>query len=297
MNFLAKNGFDCYFMDSNHPAAEKHTEKPFKAQENLTVLPPGYDIREIDPDVLFYSYPPHIQLVDQFKPDTVLFVMYDYHGDEYLPSLKRSLDVADIVVAISKKLYNLAIKLGCKERKLLYIPNGVYYKDFIGKFKKPKVLKNMESPIIGYSGVISEKWTDIALLNEVAEHYTVVCTGAVFDGDLSDNIINLGHQSNEEFPAFVRSFDVGLLPFKVSKFSKCMDPLKYYQYCAAGIPTVSISIPAVMDSNLAYCTDEHFSEFIKLALNEHSKYRMTKRRKYARDHDWETVLKPLLEEL
>jgi len=289
---FAENGIETYFMDSNHPAAERHTKRPFEAQRNLTVLPPGRDPRDYA-DTLFFSYPEHVHHAENF--DKILYVLYDYHGDFLIDKLVKSIEVADIVVAISKELYNLALSLGCKKSKLLYIPNGLFFDEFMKEYEKPSILQDIEYPIVGYSGVISKEWTDIELIEEIAQDYSVVCTGSIFDGKLSDNIYNVGHIPKEDFPNFVKSFHIGILPFRNNKFSQHMDPLKFYHYCAAQIPVLTTNIPAVVNSKIP--TYELKKENVESALKMDNPQLRGARLHYAKEHDWKTVLVPLVKRL
>lgn len=296
LDIFSQNGFDCYFMDSNHPAAEKHTHEPFSPQENFTVLPPNYDVNKIKPDILFISYPPHIHQVENFKPKNVMLVLYDFHDEGYHRELKKGIELADVIVSISHELYDFAIQLGADEDKLLYIPNGVYYDEFNKKHEMPNELKQINKPIIGYEGAISKHWVDINLLNKTADEYGVTFIGSVFDGDLSPNIYNLGHMERKELIQYIQHFDVGLIPFPRNKFAQHCDPLKYKEYLAAGIPTVSTPIPAVMETELAYVGD-NFTNLINKALEENNRKLVNERKRFAKKLDWKTILKPLVNRL
>ncbi|HEV2397298.1 MAG TPA: glycosyltransferase [Candidatus Sulfotelmatobacter sp.] len=53
------------------------------------------------------------------------------------------------------------------------------------------------------------------------------------------NIHWLGMKRTNELPSYVKAFDAGIIPFKDRDFNRGRDPLKLYQYLAAGIPVVS----------------------------------------------------------
>ena len=59
------------------------------------------------------------------------------------------------------------------------------------------------------------------------------------------NIHWLGARDHALLPAYLRYFDVGLIPFKHVPLTHNANPIKLYEYLAAGAPVVSTSLPAV----------------------------------------------------
>ena len=93
-------------------------------------------------------------------------------------------------------------------------------------------------------------WLDLKLIAAAAKakpDWSFVFVGPI--GDLgapvprASNIHWLGRCRREEVPAFISGFDVGLIPFKESSLTKTVNPLKAYEYLAAGIPVVSTRLP------------------------------------------------------
>jgi glycosyltransferase involved in cell wall biosynthesis len=56
----------------------------------------------------------------------------------------------------------------------------------------------------------------------------------------------LGRKPVEEVPAYVRGFDVGLMPYQRTLETLHISPLKLYEYLALGKPVVSTDIPAAI---------------------------------------------------
>jgi GT2 family glycosyltransferase len=63
------------------------------------------------------------------------------------------------------------------------------------------------------------------------------------------NVHHLGIRPHAEIGAYLQGFDVGLVPHLINDFTRSLDPLKTYEYLAAGLPV--ISTPAGIPEELA----------------------------------------------
>jgi glycosyltransferase involved in cell wall biosynthesis len=59
------------------------------------------------------------------------------------------------------------------------------------------------------------------------------------------NVHVLGPRPYAELPAYVQSFDVGIIPYVENDWTRAVDPLKLLEYLAAGIPVVASPLPEV----------------------------------------------------
>jgi len=59
------------------------------------------------------------------------------------------------------------------------------------------------------------------------------------------NVHVLGGRPYEELPAYCRGFDVGLIPFRMNRLTRAVNPIKLREYLAAGLPVVSAPLPEV----------------------------------------------------
>lgn len=117
----------------------------------------------------------------------------------------------------------------------------------------PAALAALRGPVMGYIGVIDER-LDYALLAHLAEHIpdaTLAMVGPVVKIDPQDlprreNIHYLGQQDYRELPAFMKGFDVALMPFALSKATEFINPTKTLEYMAAGKPIVSTPVADVV---------------------------------------------------
>lgn len=114
-------------------------------------------------------------------------------------------------------------------------------------------LRNLQSPVLGYVGVIDER-LDYALLAHLAErmpHASVAMVGPVVKVDPLElprlaNIHWFGQRRYDELPSFIRGFDVCLMPFALNKATEYINPTKTLEYMATGKPIVSTPVADVV---------------------------------------------------
>ncbi len=102
-------------------------------------------------------------------------------------------------------------------------------------------------PVIGYVGVIQER-VDLPLVAAVAERLpqaTFLIGGPLLHGaqagqsSLPPNVRLVGPVAREELPGWLCALDACFVPHRRDAFTASMDPLKMYEYLAAGRPVVS----------------------------------------------------------
>ena len=52
--------------------------------------------------------------------------------------------------------------------------------------------------------------------------------------------------AQHEIGSFLKRFDLGLIPFKQTELTDAVDPIKYYEYRAAGLPVLSASLAEML---------------------------------------------------
>ena len=57
------------------------------------------------------------------------------------------------------------------------------------------------------------------------------------------NLVHLGKVEHSQLPAYAKHWDVAMIPFKPSRLSEAVDPIKIYEYIALGLPTVVTGMP------------------------------------------------------
>lgn len=270
--------------------------------------------------IVWFYHPKWIDMVKRF-PTAQLLV---YHVvDEYTsfqdktPARrrqvaeleKRMMDRADVVVVVSKELYEAKSPFNANT---YLIQNGVNYqayRDALADPYLPEQLQPIKPPRIGYSGLIGDK-LNLPMLKDLAhEHpeWSFVFLGPVNASRQAQtwqelqampNVHYLGSVAWSEVPHFVKGFDVGLMPYVQNRHSETISPLKLYDYLAAGLPIASIDIPAVREFGSAIhlaASPGDFSQAVQAALNDRQPERCAARRDIAAKHTWEARAEQLSE--
>ena len=148
--------------------------------------------------------------------------------------------------------------------------------------------------MVGFVGGLSE-WVDTALLATVARsrpEWTFALVGPSGGGDLTrlrglHNVRLLGPRPYEDLPRHLAAMDVGLIPFVQNRLTWHADPIKAYEYLAAGLPVVATDLPALR--RLAHVirladSPEGFVQQIEAALRDGSG--RAERQAEAARHSW-----------
>lgn len=112
----------------------------------------------------------------------------------------------------------------------------------LSNFKVP----NIDHPVIGYIGTLG-KWFDWEIVVSLARkhpNYRFRLIGPIFSkpsNKLPSNVELLPPLEHSVALVAMRGFDVGLIPFKKSSLTASVDPIKYYEYRAMGLPVLSTS--------------------------------------------------------
>ncbi|MGI8561611.1 MAG: glycosyltransferase [Luteimonas sp.] len=107
--------------------------------------------------------------------------------------------------------------------------------------------------VIGYYGAIAE-WFDLELIRAVARAHPQALVLLV-GNDTAGAAAALADVPNVEFsgevpyarlPYYLYGFDVTLLPFQVIPLTLATNPVKVYEYLAAGKPVVAVDLPEML---------------------------------------------------
>ncbi len=202
---------------------------------------------------------------------------------------------ARVVFAVSEALYESKKELN---RNTYYMPHGVDFEHFANGHGRPSTpIFETTSPVIGFFGLISEDWIDFALLSHIARRHpewSIVMIGKIdVERDklpALGNITYTGQIPFDDLPSYARLFDVAVIPFNVSGLTKHCNPLKVYEYCAAGKPVVSVDIPELRRHKgmVRISRDkEEFVRNIEECLANDAPEEVLKRIEFARKNSWE----------
>lgn len=205
---------------------------------------------------------------------------------------------AGLVVTTSLHLYNWAAPYN---PSTVLIRNAADTNHFSKPAQADELLPELESihqPIIGYYGAISD-WFDVQLIESLARNrsdWTFVLIGHTFGCDTSgieglSNVLLLGEKPYHELPAYLHRFQVALIPFIKNELTQATNPVKLYEYLAAGKPVVSTELPEVKSvaEGLVSIADTvaQFEEAIEAALLESEEGVMEQRQQFAENNNWE----------
>ncbi|WP_447907945.1 glycosyltransferase [Serratia fonticola] len=123
----------------------------------------------------------------------------------------------------------------------------------------PADISKFKSPILGFIGAISSYKVSFNLLVALAKshpEWTIVLIGNIGEGDPStdaavlnelENIKIIGPRPYHELPAYLKAFDVALLPNNINEYTASMFPMKFFEYLAAGKCVVSVDLASIRE--------------------------------------------------
>jgi len=159
---------------------------------------------------------------------------------------------ADLIFTNAQSIVDMLSPAGkCVPR---FIQNGVDVERFrSGDIPLPSDMRGIPRPILGYSGKIAKRF-NVGLCEKLAArfpgHHFVIC-GQILEKRWIDRLLRfpnvhyLGDKHYSDLPGYVRHFDIGLIPHHVGKHEIEGDPIKMYEYLAAGLPVVTTRIMGV----------------------------------------------------
>jgi glycosyltransferase involved in cell wall biosynthesis len=199
-----------------------------------------------------------------------------------------------------------------KHPNVHYAPNGVDFALFneinSNKLGIASDLKKMPSPRIGYIGNLSGR-IDFRLLEKIAKYnagWSLILVGP-FEEEVKDSMITLMRQPNvhylgykpyREIPQYLKGFDVCILPFKKHAWNEYSNPLKLWEYLAAGKPVVSILTKEMRAlKEVIWLAEDHnrFIFAIRKAMDRVNERRIASRIEISRQHSWDNLTRKMFE--
>lgn len=184
---------------------------------------------------------------------------------------------ADLIMTVSEAL----MKTFPNNKNIHWIPNGVDV-DYFAKAKKEF---RSVGKVIGYVGKIQDR-VDFGLVEECLKEFPkekFVFLGPVYS---QNDVVNKlqSQYSNIEFtgdihysklPDAMKEFDITIIPHKVDQFTESMNPLKLYEYLAAGKPVVTTGVAGTSAiSSYVYISEEKtmFVNNLKTLIDDASSF-------------------------
>jgi glycosyltransferase involved in cell wall biosynthesis len=213
-------------------------------------------------------------VVSAQENNVVVYDCMDFHagfknnGKRMLEEEDRLVRQADIVVTSSANLSERVARL----RPNILIRNGCEPAHFAPRAGLP-IRRLSDRGVVGYFGVL-DHWFDTALVVEAARaccDWDFVLIGRRQDCDLDalrrlSNVQIVEEKAYAVLPQFAHGFDVCIIPFLVNDLTLHTNPVKMYEYLAAGKPVVGTAMPELMIAEgLVYVARDREDFIAKLA--------------------------------
>lgn len=229
------------------------------------------------------------------------FASFSWWPQEIKVEEKGLIEAADIVFTTAQSLF-----MRCQEHNAstYLIPNAADYEHFSCPPEPQKdIIGAFTTPIIGYIGAFYE-WIDTVLLLKIAQthpEWSLVIIGPIHGIDtalFSDcpNVYIMGPRSYADLPQYLSCFDVCMIPFIQNELTFNTNPIKMYEYLAAGKAVVSTDLPEVRNyAGIVKIARDHreFIHRIEESLQENRRSadyvqnNINKRKQVAKENNWD----------
>ena len=226
---------------------------------------------------------------------------YEKEAGKLMENYKRIDRQADLIFTVSEKLKDLF-----NNSQANWIPNGTD----VSRFANAQSIElNFKKPIIGYVGTIQER-LDFDLLQYVCNQHqekSFVFIGPVWKGVQAEveklkaecgNVYFIGAKPYEQLPGLLKQIDVALIPHRLDAFIHSTNPMKMYDYLAAGkavVTTPGAGTEMFGDVMSIKKDKESFSKAIDEQLANDNNDLREKRRQAVSKHDWSRRMFDMME--
>ena len=229
---------------------------------------------EIDDYVLWFYTPMAVAFTRHLRPlATVYDCMDELSGFTGAPRALREREQelfrrADLVFTGGQSLYEAKREQAANVHLFASSVDAEHFRQAREESDAPPDQAEIPHPRLGFFGVIDERM-DFELVSAVARarpdwHFVIVGPSVPkFDPEAlarEPNVHYLGAKAYEELPAYLRGWDVALIPFARNEATRFISPTKTPEYLVAGKPVVSTSIRDVVrpygDEGLVRIADE-----------------------------------------
>ena len=163
---------------------------------------------------------------------------------------------ADLVFVTSERLRERAAQSSSRVHLFPFAVNlAVFQKSREQNEAVPADLAALKRPVAGYVGGLHQ-WVDQDLLAAVAAKLPNV-SFALIGPEQTDvsrlkalpNVHFFGQRPHGDLPRYVRGFDVGLVPYRITEYTANVYPTKLNEYLVMGIPVVATDLNEIRRFN------------------------------------------------
>jgi len=263
------------------------------------------------------SFPVWHGLAQRIKERFHAPIIYDCHDQldgftgvarEIVAQEPALIAASDLVICSATVLREHCLALGASATRCHVVRNAVS-----GSSATEAIREGHETrarPVIGYLGAL-EDWFDCDTIRGAATarpEWRFVLAGRGESRNLRHllNIPNVefsGEINRDRVPAALAAFDVATIPFVLNSLTIGADPIKLYEYLAAGLPVVSARLPETQRfGNYIHYYDgagdtgvQSFVDAVEAALNDRGESKRKQRQEAVRNETWESRCRELLQ--
>jgi len=258
--------------------------------------------------ILYIWHPSFADVIGRFGERLVVYHCYDeyaaFTGSDrarVATQEARVLERADLVLAVSEGLY---AKKRQQNANTHLVRNGVDYPLFASARERAtpvaSELAGLRRPVVGCITRIVPDYFDALLLREVFARrpdWSFVVVGpecsssdALTALKALPNVHLVGRRDLSALPSYLKGFDACLIPYVLTENKLLADPLKLYEYLAAGKPVISKPLPGLSsfaDVVSFATTADEWIDAIDTAIRSDSEAMADRRQAVARQHTWD----------
>jgi uncharacterized SAM-binding protein YcdF (DUF218 family)/glycosyltransferase involved in cell wall biosynthesis len=214
---------------------------------------------------------------------------------------------ADLVFVTSEKLRERAAESSPRVHLFPFAVNlAVFQKSREQHEPVPSDLSALKRPVAGYVGGLHQ-WVDQDLLANVAAALPDV-SFALIGPEQTDvsrlkalpNVHFFGQRPHGDLPRYVRGFDVGLVPYRITEYTANVYPTKLNEYLVMGIPVVATDLNEIRRFNKEHgdivriAGTEAYAGVVRAAIGEVAKPgEVARRMAVAESNSWERRLEQM----
>ncbi|MFZ5823267.1 MAG: glycosyltransferase [Bacillota bacterium] len=298
MRQFARHGHPVFFCN----LSQRRGAPPEAVEPNLTVI---HDherfLSHVAPDLraplVWCSWAKLHDRLAAYRPGAVLFDAVDDFPQwrRFEPAMLR---IADGVTASAAALHE---RIRPHHPRVALLPNGC---DFPFLSQPPAGGRPDDlppPPVAGFVGAWAP-WVDGRLLEQVAgalPAWNFAIIGPLFGRRelTAPNVHFLGYRPYSALPAYLHHLDVALLPFQRSQVTEAANPVKLWEYLAAGLPVVATplrELAAHQELLFLAAQPGDFAAAIEAAGADRGRDRTAARRALAQQNDWSVRYRQVL---
>ncbi len=254
----------------------------------------------IQSPVIVNAYNPFYGLPLVGKLNQCMDVYYCYdgydtgrYGDRVYAVDQKFSAAADAVITTSDYLRLDKLKFN---KASYVVKNGVDYDTFATHIKSEVSKKHKK--IVGYIGSLDQRF-DIDMVEYAVEHlsdFEFHFTGSLRNQAIKERLEKFPNVQffqaikPNDVPALLATYDVGIIPYTITKYNKNIYPLKINEYLAVGVPVVMTAFADLKDfyGIISVASDKvSFVEALKKETALDSESKIKERSEFAKSNSWD----------